>query len=163
MVTQVRKARKDDVPEMLALIKELAVYEKAEHEVEVTVEELLRDGFGTNPLYHSFVALANERIIGLALYYFKYSTWKGRCLYLEDLVVNMEYRKKGVGSALFLAVAQVAKTKQVKRMEWQVLDWNKSAIAFYRKHKAELDAEWINGRLRYAQLQKLQDASGDLV
>jgi GNAT superfamily N-acetyltransferase len=149
----IREGKKEDVPALLHLIRELAVYEKAPHEVEVTEEELLKDGFGEHPIYHLIVAEKGSEVIGIALYYYKYSTWKGRCLYLEDFVVAEEYRQKGVGTQLFKAVRVVAKREHVKRMEWQVLDWNEPAIQFYKKEAADLDGDWLNGRLVYDQLQ----------
>lgn len=149
----IREGKKEDVPALLHLIKELAVYEKAPNEVEVTEQELLKDGFGEHPIYHLIVAEKGSEVIGIALYYYKYSTWKGRCLYLEDFVVAENHRKKGVGTRLFKAVRAVAKREKVKRMEWQVLEWNEPAIEFYKKEAADLDAEWLNGRLVYDQLQ----------
>jgi len=149
----IREGKKEDVPALLQLIKALAVYEKAPNEVEVTEEELLKDGFGEHPIYHLIVAEKDQNIIGIALYYYKYSTWKGRCLYLEDFVVEESYRQHGVGTRLFKAVREVAKREHVKRMEWQVLEWNEPAIEFYKKEAADLDAEWLNGRLVYEQLQ----------
>ena len=143
---EIRNARIEECGSLVSLITELAIYEKAENEVEITAAQLERDGFGQNPLFHVIVAEKEAEIIGMAFYYFKYSTWKGSCLYLEDLVVKEAFRKAGVGSELFEAVIRVAKQEQVKRMEWQVLDWNEPAINFYKKYNAELDPEWINGR-----------------
>ncbi|HCY46448.1 MAG TPA: GNAT family N-acetyltransferase [Flavobacteriales bacterium] len=143
---EIREARVEDCDSMVDLITELAIYEKAEKEMEMTAVQLERDGFGENPLFHVIVAEKEAEIIGMAFYYYKYSTWKGSCLYLEDLVVREASRKDGVGSKLFEAVIRVAKLKKVKRMEWQVLDWNEPAINFYNKYNAELDPEWINGR-----------------
>ena len=143
---EIREARVEDCDSMVDLITELAIYEKAEKEMEMTAVQLERDGFGENPLFHVIVAEKEAEIIGMAFYYYKYSTWKGSCLYLEDLVVGEASRKDGVGSKLFEAVIRVAKLKKVKRMEWQVLDWNEPAINFYNKYNAELDPEWINGR-----------------
>ena len=143
---EIREGRVEDCDSMVDLITELAIYEKAEKEMEMTAVQLERDGFGENPLFHVIVAEKEAEIIGMAFYYYKYSTWKGSCLYLEDLVVREASRKDGVGSKLFEAVIRVAKLKKVKRMEWQVLDWNEPAINFYNKYNAELDPEWINGR-----------------
>ncbi len=151
----IRKAYEHDCEEMLNLIKELAVYEKAGDQVELTVEQLKNDGFGSQPLYESFVALNHDELIGMALYYYKYSTWKGRCLFLEDLVVKEQHRKLGIGSLLFQQVINKSKEEGVKRMEWQVLDWNDPAIEFYNKYQAELDPEWLNGRFYEADIQKL--------
>jgi GNAT superfamily N-acetyltransferase len=149
----IRAGLVSDLPEVLKLIKELAEYEKAPDEVENTLEEMMRDGFGTNPIYHLFVAEHTNKLVGTAIYYYKYSTWKGRCLFLEDIIVTQAYRGKGIGSKLFESVIEVAQKKQVRRLEWQVLHWNEPAINFYKKYNAILDPEWINGKLTYRQLQ----------
>ncbi|MEM9023091.1 MAG: GNAT family N-acetyltransferase, partial [Bacteroidota bacterium] len=152
----IRNGTREDIPALHALIKELAVYEKAPQEVEVTLEELAQDGFGSDPQYAFFVAEWEGQVVGIALYYFKYSTWKGTCLYLEDLIVHDPYRGKGIGAALFEAVVRRSRDLGVRRMEWQVLDWNAPAIGFYKKYGAHLDAEWLNGKLVYDQLQQFQ-------
>ena len=149
----IRKGEPKDVKAVLQLIQELANYEKAPQEVEVTEEELLNDGFGEHPVYELIVAELNNDVVGIALFYTKYSTWKGKCIYLEDLVVTTSMRQKGIGSLLFEAVAKVGKTRQVKRMEWQVLEWNEPAIQFYKKYNANIDPEWYNGKLVFDQLQ----------
>tara|TARA_Y100000768_G_C23826342_1_gene609118 strand:- start:219 stop:686 length:468 start_codon:yes stop_codon:yes gene_type:complete len=149
----IRKGEPKDVKAVLQLIQELANYEKAPQEVEVTEEELLNDGFGEHPVYELIVAEVNNEVVGIALFYTKYSTWKGKCIYLEDLVVTTSMRQKGIGSLLFEAVAKVGKTRQVKRMEWQVLEWNEPAIQFYKKYNANIDPEWYNGKLVFDQLQ----------
>lgn len=151
----IRNAVKEDCSALLSLITELAEYEKAVHEVEIQTSQLQVDGFGENPLFHVIVAVKDKTIIGMAFYYYKYSTWKGRCLFLEDLVVREAFRKEGVGGLLFEAVIEVAKSENVKRMEWQVLDWNDPAINFYKKYNAELDPEWINGRFYERDLARL--------
>jgi len=145
----IREGTRKDVGELLSLIRELAVYEKAEKEVVITEETLLRDGFGEHPLYAFFVAEVDGRIGGIALYYYCYSTWKGKYLYLEDLVVREPVRRLGIGSKLFERVVQEAREAGVKRMGWQVLDWNDPAIRFYKKYGADLNNEWINGRLYF--------------
>jgi GNAT superfamily N-acetyltransferase len=145
----IRKATKEDLPEVLALVTELAVYEKAGHEVTITLEELEKDGFGENPLYWIILAENEQGILGMAFYYIRYSTWKGRCLYLEDIVVKEEYRGKKIGKVLFEETIKAAKEMNAKLMTWQVLDWNEPAINFYKKFNAELDGEWINGKLRF--------------
>ncbi len=149
----VRRGTEADLPRLLSLIQELAEYERAPDEVEVTIATLTADGFGPNPVFQFFVGLVENDVQGIALYYTKYSTWKGRCLYLEDLVVAESYRGIGLGRLLFDAVALEAKQAKVKRMEWQVLAWNEPAIAFYRSLDAALDPEWLNGKLVYNQLQ----------
>jgi len=131
------------------------VYEKAENEVEVTLAELERDGFGPEKVFDFFVSELDGEVVGIALYYVKYSTWKGRCIYLEDLVVKESHRGKGLGAALFRAVALEAKQMHARRMEWQVLDWNEPALRFYQGYGAYLDDEWVNGKLVYEQLQGL--------
>ena len=151
----VRRGRREDLAAVLGLIRELAEYERAPQEVEVTLEEMERWSFGHDPIFEFFVAEHEGRIVGLALYYYKYSTWKGKCLFLEDLIVTGSYRRYGLGTRLFNEVVKVAKEKRVRRMEWQVLDWNQPAIDFYKKYNAVLDPEWINGKLTYEQLQAL--------
>ncbi len=152
---EIREGKREDIPALLSLITELAVYEKAGDQVEVSEEDLLHDGFGPNPIFGFFVAEGAGSIEGIALYYTKYSTWKGACLFLEDIVVRESSRRKGIGSRLFDAVVQVARDRKVKRMEWQVLDWNTPAIEFYKKYDSLFDSEWVNCKLVYDQLQKL--------
>ena len=141
---------------MLGLIKELALYEKAPEQVTITLDELLEDGFGANAIYGLFVAEKENTIVGMALYYEKYSTWKGRSLYLEDIVVTEKLRGQGIGQLLFEAVIGVAKERKSARMEWQVLDWNHPAIHFYKKYNANLDPEWLNGKLTQQQIQEFK-------
>lgn len=143
----IRPAVKSDMSAVLALIRELAIYENAEEQVTNTVEQLQEDGFGDQPTFNCIVATENNVIIGFAIYYPSYSTWKGNCLYLEDLLVTDSHRRRGVGKLLFDEVLQTAKNKGAKRFEWQVLDWNEPAINFYKKYKADLDEEWINGKI----------------
>ena len=152
---QIRKGTETDIEQALHLIKELAIYEKAEGEVEVTPAEMLDWGFGKDKLFDFFIAIENDVIVGLALYYFKYSTWKGKCLFLEDIIVTESQRGKGIGKLLFDKIIQVSKETKVRRMEWQVLDWNEPALNFYNKYNATLDGEWINGKLTDTQLEKL--------
>ncbi|MEO6902139.1 MAG: GNAT family N-acetyltransferase [Bacteroidia bacterium] len=150
----IREGIKSDLPQVLQLIKELASYEKAEQEVTVTVDELEKDGFGTQPLFYFFVAESEQSIIGIALYYIKYSTWKGKCVFLEDLIVNESHRKCGTGKKLFNEVVKVAKEIKAERMEWQVLDWNEPAINFYKSFNTHFDAKWINCKLVGEQIQQ---------
>ena len=147
MTTHIRKGTRADLPAVLDLIKELAEYEKALDEVSISLEELEVDGFGTHPEYWFLVAEIDDEIVGISFYYIRYSTWKGRFLYLEDLVVNEAYRRKGVGAALFEETIRIAQEIEVNGMTWQVLDWNTPAIDFYKKYNAELDDGWINGKL----------------
>ena len=150
---KIRRAAAADCKRLLELITELAVYEKAPDEVEVTIAEMQNWGFGKDKLFEFFIAEHQHKIVGIALYYYKYSTWKGKCLFLEDIIITESYRRFGLGSKLFNEVVLVAKQQQVRRMEWQVLDWNKPALDFYKKYNAHLDAEWINGKLTYQKLQ----------
>jgi GNAT superfamily N-acetyltransferase len=143
----IRAGKAEDVPEVLALIKELALYERAPEAVITTEAQLLADGFGAQPLYHLLVAEYQGRLVGLALSYYRYSTWKGKCLYLEDLYVQEAYRRLGLGERFFEALLQKARTEACQRLCWQVLDWNTPAIEFYKKLGATLDAEWVNGYL----------------
>lgn len=155
MKIEVRKGKREDLNGALKLIKELAVYENAPNEVVVTVEQMQNWGFGSEKIFDFFVLLKDSEIIGLALYYYKYSTWKGKCVFLEDIVITEHERKNGYGKLLFNEVVKVAKHEGVERMEWQVLNWNTPAIQFYKKYNAIMDDEWINGKLTKMQLQKL--------
>lgn len=151
---EIRRGTVDDLPQVYALIQELAEYERAPQEVTNTLEEMERDGFGENPIYKFFVAENEEGVVGIALYYTAYSTWKGRMLFLEDLVVTEKLRRAGIGRRLFDAVAQEAKDTGAKRFKWQVLEWNEPAIAFYKKIGADLDGEWINCNMTEEQIHR---------
>lgn len=144
---QIRQGNKEDIEQVLNLIRELAIYEKAPQEVDNTAEKMIEDGFGTHPVFGFFVAEEENKIIGLALYYYRYSTWKGKCLYLEDLVVTESHRNKGIGKLLFNKIAEKAKAENLNHIAWQVLEWNEPAINFYKKLAADFDGEWINCRL----------------
>jgi GNAT superfamily N-acetyltransferase len=144
----IRPAAKNDLPDVLALVNELALYEKAPNEVSISLQELEEDGFGKNPVYWIILAENKNKIVGMSFYYIRYSTWKGKCLYLEDLIVKEEFRGQKVGEALFEATIKAAKEMNAKLMNWQVLDWNEPALNFYKKFDAEMDKEWINGKLR---------------
>lgn len=141
----IRKAEKEDIPEIINLVKELAEFEKAPQEVINTGEDMINDGFANHQLFGSFVAIHKNEIIGFALYYYRYSTWKGKCLYLEDLYIKEPYRRSGAGKKLFDKIIEKAKTENCKRINWQVLDWNINAINFYDKFNAKYDKEWWNG------------------
>jgi GNAT superfamily N-acetyltransferase len=143
----IRKGTPEDAAAIHRLIVELAIYERAEQEVTTTVDQLREDGFGDNAIYRLFVAEVEGEVVGMALWYEKYSTWKGRCGFLEDLVVRESHRGKGLGKALFLAVVDACAVADYGRMEWQVLDWNEPAIGFYKSLGADLDPEWLNGKL----------------
>ena len=145
---RVRKGTREDVPPVFALIQELASFEKAPHEVDNTVERMLEDGFGAKPIFDFFVAEVDGAVVGLALFYFRYSTWKGRRLYLEDLIVTQTHRGQGIGGLLFEAVVEEAKATRSNGVVWQVLDWNEPAIDFYRKYGATFDSGWLNCALK---------------
>lgn len=140
----IRRGVKEDLPQVYGLIRELAEYERAPQEVTNTLADMEADGFGPNPVYEFFVAEAEAQVVGICLYYMAYSTWKGKMLFLEDLVVTDAYRRYGLGKQLFDAFARRAQELGAKRLKWQVLEWNEPAIAFYKKLNCHLDAEWIN-------------------
>lgn len=140
----IRKAQKEDCSRILELIHELALYERAPEEVTVSLEEMEDAGFGANPVWEAFVAEIDGVIQGIALYYTRYSTWKGRRLYLEDLIVTQEMRGRGIGKLLFDKVIEEMQNKGYSGMVWQVLEWNEPAINFYKKYRATFDSEWIN-------------------
>lgn len=144
MNTIIRRAERADCPRLLELIRELAHYEKAPEEVTVTLDHFEESGFGEQPVWWAFVAEVDGVVEGFALYYIRYSTWKGQRMYLEDIVVTEKMRGKGLGKLLFDALIEEAKEKSFKGMVWQVLDWNEPAINFYKKYNASFDPEWIN-------------------
>ena len=139
---KIRKGKKEDMHGVLALIQELAVFEKEPDAVLITEEDLVRDGFGTNPLFQVFVAEVENEIVGIALYYYRYSTWKGKTIHLEDLVVKDSMRGTGLGYALYSEIIKQGKKDQVRRIEWNVLDWNTPAIDFYEKSGAKILDDW---------------------
>jgi GNAT superfamily N-acetyltransferase len=146
-MTSIRIGKKEDLSRVLELIKELADYERALHEVTNTLSMLEEDGFGTNPVFGFFVAEEGAKIHGIALYYYRYSTWKGKRLYLEDIVVTESQRGKGIGKLLFEAIMRKTLSDGCTGMMWQVLEWNESAIEFYKKYYTRFDSEWINCHL----------------
>ena len=138
-----RKGTPQDMPAVLELIKELAVFEKEPDAVILTADDLVRDGFGTNPLFYTFVAELDDEIVGMALFYHRYSTWKGKTIHLEDLIVKESKRGTGAGSALYKEVITFAKTHGVRRVEWVVLNWNTHAIDFYKCSGATVFNDWL--------------------
>ncbi len=140
----IRPARKSDCPQMLELVKELAVYERAPDEVTVSLQHFEESGFGAQPVYWSYVAEHEGRLIGFALYYIRYSTWKGQRMYLEDIIVTESWRGKGIGTRLMEALIGEAKERDFSAIVWQVLEWNEPAIKFYERYRARFDNEWIN-------------------
>ncbi len=148
----IREGEKKDLPRVLELIKELAEYERALNEVTNSVNRLEEDGFGANPVFGFFVAEEEQEIHGLALYYYRYSTWKGKRLYLEDIVVTQSERGKGIGKWLFEATMKKVLEENCTGMMWQVLDWNTPAIEFYKRYNTRFDEEWINCHLESEQI-----------
>ena len=149
----IREGRKEDLSSVLALVKELAEFEKAPQEVEVTVAEMEKNGFGENPVFRFLVAEAEGKIIGIALYYTAYSTWKGKYIYLDDLIVTEKLRRSGTGKLLFDALLKEAKREGANQLRWHVLQWNTTAINFYKKYNAVLDPEWITGKMSKEQIE----------
>ena len=145
----IREAIKSDCPQMLELIRELAIYEKAPDEVTVSLEAFEDAGFGKHPVWGAFVAEVDGAIVGISLYYVRYSTWKGRRLYLEDLIVTEKMRGLGLGKLLFDQTLAYGKACGYHGMVWQVLEWDAPAIKFYEKYKADFEAEWINVSITY--------------
>ncbi|MBP6373006.1 MAG: GNAT family N-acetyltransferase [Flavobacterium sp.] len=146
----IRKGEPTDMPAVLDLITELAVFERQPEAVLVTAADLVRDGFQENPLFHTFVAELEGTIVGMALYYYRYSTWKGKTIHLEDLILKEKFRKQGIGFALYQKVIEAGYRESVRRIEWNVLDWNTPAIEFYQKTGAVVFDDW-----RVAQLDEM--------
>jgi GNAT superfamily N-acetyltransferase len=161
MNINIRPAVKEDCPRLLELVQELATYERAPNEVTVTLEHFIDSGFGEKPVWWAFVAETSPSsslskgegetnskktgvVVGFALYYIRYSTWKGQAMYLEDILITNEWRGKGIGKLLFDRLIEEAKEKKFNRIIWQVLDWNEPAINFYKKYSAEIDGGWLN-------------------
>ncbi|WP_186757056.1 GNAT family N-acetyltransferase [Echinicola salinicaeni] len=153
----IREGKKEDLPRIFELIEELALYEKAPEEVTNTVKMMEEDGFGANPVYGFFVLIKNstEEIIGTAIYYYRYSTWKGKRLYLEDYIVTEKERGKGAGKLLFERVMQKSLEDNCTGMMWQVLDWNDPAINFYKKYNADIEGGWFNCHLQSGEIEEM--------
>lgn len=154
--TIIRSGKKEDLPQVLELVKELALFERAPEQVTNTVSMMEEDGFGAHPAYGMFVAEKNNQIIGISIYYYRYSTWKGRRLYLEDIIVTESERGEGIGKKLFERTMFKTLEDNCTGMTWQVLDWNTPAIDFYKRYGAKLDSEWINGSLEAEAIRKLK-------
>ncbi|OSZ82793.1 GNAT family N-acetyltransferase [Chitinophagaceae bacterium IBVUCB1] len=140
----IRDAVATDCPRMMELVRELAVYERAPEAVTVSMEHFVQSGFGSKPVWWAIVAEADGVVVGFALYYIRYSTWKGQRMYLEDILVTDAWRGKGIGGKLMDRLIAIAKEKGFNGMLWQVLDWNEPAIRFYKKYNAHFDHEWVN-------------------
>jgi len=146
----IRKAVESDCKRMMELVKELAIFEKAPNEVTVSMDHFIETGFGRNPVWQAFVAVDESNIIlGISLYYMRYSTWKGLRLFLEDLIVTESARGQGIGKLLFDRTVEEAEILKVSGMMWQVLDWNEPAIRFYKKYGAAISSEWLNCTLNF--------------
>jgi len=154
MSITLRIAQKEDCPRLMELVHELAAFEKLPEEVTVSLQEFEDAGFGNNPVWKAFVAIDNDVIIGFALYYVRFSTWKGRRVYLEDFIVTEEYRGRGVGKLLFEQIIKETKELGYSGMVWQVLDWNEPAIKFYNKYEASIESGWLNASLSQEQASK---------
>ncbi|MEM8893564.1 MAG: GNAT family N-acetyltransferase [Bacteroidota bacterium] len=143
----IRKGEEKDLAAAFELVRELAVYENGEDQITTNLEQMKIDGFGEKPVFEFFVAEQDSKIVGIAIYYFRYSTWKGKRLYLEDLIVTESARGTGSGKALLDQIVEEARATQCTGIMWQVLDWNETAIKFYKRYGASLDGEWINCHL----------------
>lgn len=155
MPISIRKATREDVPSIFSLVKELAEFEQAPDAVETSVERYLEDGFGENPIFECLVAEhAEDGVVGIALYYYGYSTWKGKMLYLDDLVIRENHRRKGIGRKLVDKLVAIGLEENARMMKWQVLDWNEPAIKMYASLGAHFDEEWIDVKVTRAQMEK---------
>jgi GNAT superfamily N-acetyltransferase len=152
---KIREGIKQDLPRVLELVKELATFERAPQEVINTVEQMEKDGFGPNPVFGFYVCENASGIVGLSLYYWRYSTWKGKRLYLEDIIVTEKERGQGIGKMLFDRTMQKALEENCTGMMWQVLDWNEPAITFYKKYGTSMSQEWVNCTLEAEQIRSL--------
>ncbi|MDN3674974.1 GNAT family N-acetyltransferase [Flavobacterium branchiarum] len=158
----IRKGNPEDMKAVLGLIQELAIFEKEPAAVLVTESDLIRDGFGESPLFHVFVAEVDTEIVGIALYYYRFSTWKGKTIHLEDLIVKDKMRGSGLGMALYSEIMQQAKKDNVRRVEWNVLDWNTPAIKFYENSGAKVFEEWRVVQMDEAGINTFLDKNNNL-
>jgi ribosomal protein S18 acetylase RimI-like enzyme len=155
----IRKGEKKDLKQVYDLVIELAVFENAGNEVKNSVEEMEKDGFGSNPIFGFYVAENSDAVIGVSIYYYRYSTWKGKILYIEDLIVSEKYRRSGVGTRLMEASIDEAKSQDCNGVQWAVLAWNEPAIKFYEKYNPVFDGEWVFCRLDNDQLNNYNSTS----
>jgi GNAT superfamily N-acetyltransferase len=155
MKINIRRALEKDCAHLLELVQELATYERAADEVSVSLETFSKCGFSEKPIWWAYVAEQDSKIVGFALWYIRYSTWKGPRMYLEDIIVTESARGQGIGALLFNALLKEADDLKLTGIAWQVLDWNEPAINFYKKYAAKLDGEWINGSLEAADVKNL--------
>ncbi len=151
----IRKGIEEDLPRTLELVKELAAYERALGEVYNTVQAMKEEAFGKNPIFGFFVAEVDQEIVGVSLYYYRYSTWKGKRLYLEDIIVTERMRGQGIGKLLFEATLHYSLNQKCTGMMWQVLDWNEPAINFYKNYSAKMDGEWVNCTLEADEIRQI--------
>ncbi|MBL7928810.1 MAG: GNAT family N-acetyltransferase [Bacteroidia bacterium] len=159
MHIKIRQGRPEDIPAVYALVKELAEYEKAPEAVTNSVERMTEDAFGKDPCYFLLVAESDTEILGMAIYFVKYSTWKGKGIYLDDIVVSEKHRRKGIGKLLFDEVVREAARLDAHILHWQVLDWNTPAIEFYKKYNCSFESEWIDCKLHREQLLQFNQPS----
>ncbi len=150
MNLHIRRAVVEDTPRLLELVRELATFERAPDQVTITQEHFEASGFGPNPVFTAIVAESEQGVVGFALYYIRFSTWKGRYLYLEDLLVTETWRRKNVGRLLFERIIEEAKQIDVNGITWQVLEWNEPAIKFYDQYQPVYDREWINCNIHFS-------------
>lgn len=153
--TIIREGERTDIPQVLTLVKELAVYERAADQVSNTIAMMEEDGFGPHPVYGMFVAEKDSHIVGISIYYYRYSTWKGKRLYLEDIIVTEKERGNGIGKMLFDRTMKKSLEEKCTGMMWQVLDWNEPAINFYKKYGATLDDSWVNCHMEASDIEKI--------
>lgn len=154
----IRPAKTGDMYDVLQLIKELAAFEREPEAVEITVDDLIKNGFSANPLFNVIVAEQDQKIIGMALYYNRFSTWKGKTIHLEDLIVTENMRGTGAGYALYAEIINIAKREGVKRVEWVVLNWNEAAINFYKKSGATVLEDWYTVQMDCNGIEKFSNA-----
>jgi GNAT superfamily N-acetyltransferase len=152
MKINIRKGRKEDLASALILIKELAEYENSLDEVTITLCDLQKDGFGKQPFFWFLVAEIDTKIVGLSFYFIRYSTWKGKFLFLEDFIIKKEFRRLGLGAKLFEATIKICYELKLNGLVWQVLDWNDIAIKFYKKYDTKISNDWLNGKLTKKQI-----------